>query len=95
MNSRGGSTPKLKAKKRMLWMLVGVLTVWALWFVIALMNTRGEMGLFGDSFGALNALFSGLALAGVIIALTLQSEELELQRGEIRLNREEMERSTV
>src|SRR5262245_52136564 len=29
-------------------------------------------GQFGDSFGAINALFSGLALGGVIIAIWMQ-----------------------
>lgn len=31
-------------------------------------------GTFGDSFGAINALFSGLALAGVVLTLFLHSE---------------------
>lgn len=31
-------------------------------------------GLFGDSFGAINALFSGLALAGVVLTLYLHAE---------------------
>lgn len=34
---------------------------------------------FGDSFGGLNALFSGLALAGVITALILQQHDLGVQ----------------
>lgn len=42
-------------------------------------STRGT---FGDSFGAVNALFSGLAFAGVIHALNLQREELRAQRTE-------------
>lgn len=48
---------------------------------------------FGESFGAVNALFSGLALAGVAIAIYLQSQELGLQRDELRLTREELERA--
>ena len=36
-------------------------------------NTRG---LFGDSFGSVNALFSGLALAGVIYTLVDKSKNL-------------------
>jgi len=34
-----------------------------------------EAGTFGDMFGAVNALFSGLAFAGVIYALILQDNE--------------------
>lgn len=40
-------------------------------------------GQFGDMFGAVNALFSGLAFAGVIIAVILQKRELALQRREL------------
>lgn len=38
-------------------------------------------GEFGDTFGALNALFTGLAFAGVIIAILLQREDIR-QQGE-------------
>jgi len=48
---------------------------------------------FGDSFGSVNALFAGLAFAGVIIAIFLQSRELQLQREELECNREELKRS--
>lgn len=44
-------------------------------------------GTFGDMFGAANALFSGLAFAGVIIAIMLQRKELSLQREELELTR--------
>lgn len=37
-------------------------------------------GSFGDSFGSLNALFSGLAFAGLVVTLLLQRKELALQR---------------
>ena len=48
-------------------------------------------GQFGDSFGAINALFTGLAFVGVIWTIRLQIRELELQRDELRLQREELE----
>ena len=51
-----------------------------------------DRGQFGDAFGAINALFSGLALAGVVIALLMQRAELRLQREELRLNRTEQSR---
>ena len=50
-------------------------------------QTRGQVG---DSFGALNALFSGLAFAGLIATILLQSKELALQRKELVLQRREM-----
>ena len=42
-----------------------------------------KAGLFGDSFGVLNSLFSGLAFAGIIVTVLLQKEELKLQRKEL------------
>lgn len=44
---------------------------------------------FGELFGALSALFSGLAFAGIILSLQQQKAELELQREELKLTREE------
>lgn len=44
-------------------------------------------------FGAVNALFSGLAFAGIIYTIFLQKEELALQREELKANREELARS--
>ena len=68
-----------------LWVGVGVLAplVW---------DTPGDRALWGDSFGAVGALFSGLAFAAVVIALYFQSKELEIQRTELALTREEMTR---
>lgn len=53
-----------------------------------------ERGTFGDKFGAVNSLFSGLAFAGLIYTIYLQQEELRLQREELRQTREEMARQT-
>lgn len=47
-------------------------------------------GVFGDSFGVLTSLFSGLAFAGLIITILMQREELQLQREEISLTRGEL-----
>lgn len=55
-------------------------------------NARGT---FGDSFGVVNALFSGLAFAGVIYAILLQKKELELQRKELKLQRKTLEATEV
>lgn len=52
-----------------------------------------ERGEFGDSFGAVNALFSGLAFAGIIYTILLQRRELQLQREELELTRDELKRS--
>lgn len=48
-----------------------------------------KAGVFGDSFGVLTSLFSGLAFAGIILTILLQREELRLQREELEKTREE------
>lgn len=52
-----------------------------------------KRGTFGDMFGGINTLFSGLAFAGVIYAIILQSKELSLQREELKLTRGELKKS--
>jgi len=50
-----------------------------------------QAGTFGDMFGAVNALFSGWAFAGVIVAILMQMEELKLQRQELTGSRKAQE----
>ena len=64
----------------------GMLPIW-------LYPNMAERGQFGDMFGWLNALFSGLAFAGVIYAILLQREELALQRRELKETRTELQRT--
>ncbi len=52
-------------------------------------------GTFGDMFGGVNALFSGLAFSGIIITILLQRKELALQRQELKETREELKRSAT
>lgn len=47
-------------------------------------------GAFGDTFGATNSLFSGLALAGLIYTVILQTKELKIQREELKLTRDQV-----
>ena len=49
-------------------------------------------GLFGDSWGGVNAIISAFALAGVIVTLFLQNRDLNLQRKEMARQREEFEK---
>jgi hypothetical protein len=50
--------------------------------------------LFGDSFGAVNALISAFAFAGVIVSMYFQRKDLELQRSSLEMQREELVRNT-
>ncbi|MCR9118216.1 MAG: putative phage abortive infection protein [bacterium] len=49
-----------------------------------------EAGTFGDMFGGVNALFSGLAFALLVVTLYLQMKELSLQRKELTDTRTEL-----
>ena len=48
---------------------------------------------FGDIFGAINTLFSGLAFAGIIFTIQLQRKDLKLQREDLKMTRMELQRS--
>jgi hypothetical protein len=52
-----------------------------------------QRGQFGDLFGSVTSLFSGLAFAGIIYTIFLQRGELALQRIELQLTREQLARS--
>ncbi|EPP5730072.1 hypothetical protein ACUT7I_003458, partial [Vibrio cholerae] len=73
-------------------LFICVLALWALGpiVLINLFSSWEVRGQFGDLFGSTNALFSGLAFAGLIYTIYLQKNELALQREELRLQREEM-----
>lgn len=78
-----------------LWKLLGGITIaWLVSMVILYLFFRKnapETAQFGDMFGVVNALFSGLALGGVIYTIFLQKDELKLQRKELRETRKEFE----
>lgn len=74
-------------------MFAAVVATWMLsWLLLSIFvgdsETRGQ---FGDMFGAVNALFSGLAFGGIIVTILLQKRELGLQRKELKLQRAEMQ----
>lgn len=71
--------------------LIVVVGIFFLWVCTGLVLWDvEERGTFGDMFGSINALFSGLAFAGVVFAIMLQRKELALQRAELKLTREEL-----
>ena len=76
------------------WLLLfpGVIILWGISIILlsGWFPEIAERGQFGDSFGVVNALFSGLAFAGVICAIIFQQKELALQRTELALQREEL-----
>ncbi len=78
-------------------LFVVVIVLWTLFEFVPykLFSTWTDRGTFGDSFGAINSLFSGLAFAGIIYTIILQKNELQLQRQELAFTRKELERSAL
>lgn len=77
-------------------LIVAVIVIYASsWWLVDSYIDHNERGTFGDKFGAVNALFSGLAFAGLIFTIVLQKKELSLQREELQLTRKEMEEQTA
>ena len=50
----------------------------------------GTPSLTAIAFGAINALFSGLAFASLFWTIGMQREQLKLQRTELSLQRDEL-----
>ncbi|WP_308365375.1 MULTISPECIES: putative phage abortive infection protein [unclassified Microbulbifer] len=57
-------------------------------------SSYGDRGLFGDQFGALSSLFSGLAFAGIICTILLQREDLNSTKNEVARQNNISERQT-
>jgi len=76
-------------------LIVLVVIIWSssTLFILLGLDNWSDRGTFGDLFGAVNALFSGLAFAGLIYTIVLQKQDLELQRNEIALNRAELKKT--
>ncbi|WP_017687975.1 hypothetical protein [Paenibacillus sp. PAMC 26794] len=88
-------------KKYIAIIAIGIFLIWA-GSAAAIYRWVGDddRGTFGDMFGAVNALFSGFAFAGLIYTIAVQRQELSLQREatemqteELKLQREETARS--
>ncbi len=90
---RAGDQDHRRASRRVISVLI--ISVVSLWLLVGLgpavlAGWPSRAGEFGDMFGAVNALFSGLAFVGVVYAILLQADELRLQREELALQREEL-----
>ncbi|WP_303181739.1 putative phage abortive infection protein [uncultured Butyricimonas sp.] len=92
MSEEEKESDKKKVTTKKLWLFIGVIFgIWGgSWIGVNCLINETERGTFGDQFGAVNALFSGLAFAGLIYTILLQHEELGLQRQELADTREEL-----
>lgn len=82
--------------KKMIFSAIGVICFMSVTYliIISCFTSMEQRGQFGDMFGMVNALFSGLAFAGVIITIRQQHIDLEYQRVTIKQTNDEMERQT-
>ena len=89
----------LSKKRFLLWLRNNLLSVMIVMVLVLFLSIlclvflpydENERATFGDQFGAVNALFSGLAFAGLIYTIILQRQDLKLQRRDLRLQREEL-----
>ena len=84
--------------KWLLWTMIAIVIIvigvsWLLIdYYIPDYNVRGQ---FGDKFGSVNALFSGLAFAGLIYTIILQRKDLQLQKKDLELTRKVSEVTNV
>lgn len=87
----------MKHKNSLLIWLIVVVAICAAYLFVMFMWFPGSMekrGQFGDMFGFLGALFSGLAFAGLIVTIRQQRDDLKNQRDEIELQREDLKAQT-
>lgn len=82
-----------KTPRVSIWLLIVlIIVIIAAWVLTGyFLYGVSDRGTFGDMFGTINALFAGLAFAGIIYAIFLQRKDLELQRRELQLTREELD----
>ncbi|MEW4425986.1 hypothetical protein AB1I68_00665 [Paenibacillus pabuli] len=78
-------------KKTIALIAIGIFVVWAGsgWAINTWINASYR-GTFGDMFGAVNALFSGFAFAGLIYTIAVQRQELAEQKNSINMQTNEL-----
>lgn len=81
-----------KEWKLFIWAGCVICGVWLASFVVIYLcidewDVRGQ---FGDLFGSVNALFSGLAFAGLVITIIQQRHDLQLQRQAINQSKKDV-----
>jgi hypothetical protein len=66
----------------LLWLVFGVISAWfGAWLLgLLFLSDMASRGQFGDQFGAVNALFSGLAFVVIFCALYAQNEAMKQQK---------------
>lgn len=73
------------------WVCVVTAVIVVFGICISLILPLEERGIFGEMFGAISALFTGIAFAGIVVTMHQQRNVLESQRNELELQRGELE----
>ena len=86
--------------KKTLWAILAAVILLYIWPIVLRLlvyifpfKDIATLGQYGDSFGALTAMFTAAAFLVLYLTLAAQKEELKLQREEMKLQRKEMEKS--
>lgn len=84
--------------KKWVWLFLkiggGILVLWCVsaFTIVYSIDASDRRAEFGDMFGAVNALFSGLAFAGLMVTIWMQKEDLRIQQEEIKKQNETLAR---
>ncbi len=81
-----------------MWALVAIVVVLVCWLANWAYGSSLAVearGIFGDTFGAVNALFSGLAFAGVTYAILMQRYEVALAKHEASVTKKILDDQTT
>jgi len=71
-----GKNSPVKTSSKILWFgLPAIIIVWAIYGIVKLDKPVEKWGVFGDKFGALNTLFTGLAFVALIATLWHEREK--------------------
>lgn len=74
---------------------VGIVAIGIFFLVRKFIPELEKMAQFGDSFGFVNVIFSGLALFAISYSLLMQIRAFSLQQEELKLTREELKKTAV
>ena len=74
----------MERKKEVILIIMAISIVLSLFYLnYRMLYCRPDKAEIGDMFGAVNALFTGLAFAGILITIYIQREDLKLTRREL------------
>ena len=97
-NSQDKKSSVFSSLKKHKGIFIYILIIWLIFFVAVIvfsyadykLMTLANFGMFGDSFNVITSLFTGLAFAGVIVSVILQTKELEATREELSGQKEQL-----